>query len=165
LGRLDDRYRDLFGLLIDMYRHGLAHTHLTKTIKFRDRNNKWIVLGWALTDEDSHVRRHLTVQRRDARFFSLWIHVPLFVKHTLRAINLYRSDLQRAGVRSRLFARFKQGYIGTAAVFQEPSPPGSSGKHPPKSKSKIRLILNRYSEPGIQWVRTLIASGDAWDEG
>jgi len=44
LGRVSRRYRNSYGLLVDMYRHGLAHTHLTKCVKFRDARNRWITV-------------------------------------------------------------------------------------------------------------------------
>jgi hypothetical protein len=71
LGRSDPRYRDLYGLLVDMYRHGLAHTHLTKSFRIRDSANRWIVVGWAMTDEAAHRSQHLTVERVTGQFYRL----------------------------------------------------------------------------------------------
>lgn len=162
LGRVDRRYRDAYGLLVDMYRHGLAHTHLTKSIRFRGPTPGWVTVGWALTDEKAHRRRHLTVERRETRFFRIWLHVPKFVDHTLKAIKEFRLDLRKEGQHSSLFRQFKHGYIGTAGVFQEPAPPSPAGKPSKKGTRKQPLILKLYSANGVTWIRNVISSGKAW---
>jgi len=161
LGRIDDDYKELFGLLVDMYRHGLAHTHLAKSIKFRDASNHWVTVGWTIIQDDRHKSRHLACEQIEARFFLLSINVPQLVKDTLKAINLYVRDLRRGGERSRLFGRFKRGYIGTAAVFQEPPPPKSSPPGSPAKRRRNPLTLNQYSASGIAWIRRKLASGTA----
>src|SRR5262249_55341397 len=113
LGRVNPRYKELYGLIIDMYRHGLAHTHVAKCIRFRDARNRWITVGWAMTDMKGHRSRHLTIEQKEARYFRLWLHVPQLVEDTLKSLAEYRSDLQKAGAKSPLFRRFKVGYIGT----------------------------------------------------
>jgi hypothetical protein len=162
LGRVDGRYRDLYGLLVDMYRHGLAHTHLTKSIRFRDPAKRWVTIGWAMTDEKAHRSRHLTVEQGEARFFRLWLHIPKLVEDTLKAIRGYRSDLRKKGRLSSLFKQFKLGYMGTAAVFQEPAPPSSAGKPTRKGTRKLPLILKHYSADGLGWIHDEISSGKAW---
>jgi len=87
LGRVNPRYRDLFGLVFEMYRHGLAHTHMTKCVRFRGGDNRWVTLGWAMTDEDSHRSRHLTIEHKDARYYRIWIHVLQMVDDCLSAID------------------------------------------------------------------------------
>jgi hypothetical protein len=164
LGRVDTRYRDLYGLLVDMYRHGLAHTHLTKTFRFRGLANRWITVGWAITDGKAHNERHLTVEQKEARFCRLWLHVPTLVKDTLKAIKEYQSDLEKEGSGSTLFRRFKVGYIGTAAVFQEPATPSPAGKPPKKRPRKQPLTLKQYSADGLAWLQNEISSGHAWKE-
>jgi hypothetical protein len=161
LGRVNQLYRDLFGLLVDMYRHGLAHTHLSKSIKFRGARNRWITVGWAITDDPSHRPLHLTLQRWEPRYFALWLHVPQLVEDTLQAINSYGADLVNEGETSLLFARFKKGYIGTASVFQEAPPPSTSTKPRPKRKPQARLTLKHYSKPGVTWIRDQISSRKA----
>jgi hypothetical protein len=162
-------YRDLFGLLMDMYRHGLAHTHLAKSIRFRGPANRWITVGWAISDEGSLRFSHLTLFQRDMHFFVLMLHVPQFVRDTLLAIQRYRRDLRQQGETSRLFSRFKRGYIGTAAVFSErASPPGGatpaslrgSGKPKQKGKRSEPLLLNAYSIQGLAWIRQEINRGN-----
>jgi hypothetical protein len=164
LGRVNPRYRDLYGLLVDMYRHGLAHTHLTKSFRFRDSAKRWITTGWAITDGKAHRNRHLTVEQREARFFRLWLHVPKLVHDTLKAIKEYRSDLEKEGVASTPFRRFKVGYIGTAAVFQEPVAPSPAGKPPKKRPRKHALTLKQYSAEGLAWLQHEISSGSAWKD-
>ena len=162
LGRVNGRYGKMFGLLVDMYRHGLAHTHLTKCVRFRGAKNRWATLGWVITDTESDRCHHLTVERRETWFFRLWLHVRQLVDDTLKAIDLYSADLQARGVRSRLFPRFKRGYLGTAAVFQEPLP--STGTPPRRGRRQKPLALNNYSAPGISWVKSEIATGNSWKE-
>jgi hypothetical protein len=162
LGRINPCYKCLYGLLVDMYRHGLAHTHLTKSIKFRGARNRWITVGWAMSDEKGHRHRHLTIEQREARYFRLWLNVPQLVEDTLKALAAYRSDLQRAGDNSPLFRRFKVGYIGTAAVFQEPSPLSSVGTPLKKRTRKHPLVLKSYSADGIAWIQKKTSSGSAW---
>jgi hypothetical protein len=164
LGRIDDRYRHVFGLIFDMYRHGVAHTHLTKSVRFKDARNHWAVLGWAMADGDRERRFHLTLQQKGPRFFRLWLHVPKLVEHTIRSIRLYRSDLQTAGEASPLFRSFKQGYNGTAAVFYEPAPPSAATRGTRRSKQRGRLTLNRYSTAGMNWVRSQISTENVWVE-
>ncbi len=164
LGRVTPRYKELYGLLVDMYRHGLAHTHVAKCVKFRDARYRWITVGWAMSDKKRHRSRHLTVERREARYFRFWLHVPKLVEDTLKALGKYRSDLQKEGTVSPLFRRFKVGYIGTAAVFQEPPPPSSGGKPSKKRTRKQPLILKSYSTDGLAWLQKEISSGNAWKE-
>ena len=45
MGSVNNRYKKLAGLIIDMYRHGLMHTHMTKTIVLKNKKDKKI-LGW-----------------------------------------------------------------------------------------------------------------------
>jgi hypothetical protein len=166
LGRVTPRYKKLFGLIVDMYRHGLAHTHVTKCFRFRDAKHRWITIGWAMSDEKAHRSRHLTVERKETRYFRLWLQVPRFVEDALKAIGAYRSDLEKAGTtHSPLFLRFKAGYIGTASVFQEPQPPSPSGKPPKKRSRRQRLLLKDYSAEGLTWLQNEISSGNAWTSG
>ena len=162
LGRVDKRYRVLYGLLVDMYRHGLAHTHLTKSVKFRNRANRWVTIGWAMTDEKAHRHWHLSIEQVEARFYRIWLHVPKLVDDTLKAITAFRSDLQKKGRRSSLFKQFKVGYIGTAAVFEEPASPSGAAKPTKKSTRKQPLLLKHYSAEGLAWIQKEITSGKAW---
>ncbi len=161
LGRLDSRYRSLYGLLVDMYRHGLAHTHLTKSFRFRDPANRWITVGWAMTDEASHRDQHLTIEDGTVRFYRLWLHIPRLIEDTLAAIREYGLDLRKAGAAS-LFKRFKQGYVGTAAVFQEPPPPSPVKRPSRQPRRTPSLNLKPYSADGLAWIRTEISLGNAW---
>lgn len=163
LGRIDLGYKELYGLIIDMYRHGLAHTHVAKCFRFRDAHNRWITVGWAMSDEKQQRARHLTIERRGTRYFRLWLHVPKLVEDTLRAFAEYRSDLKKKGARSALFMRFKSGYIGTASVYQE-SPSPSPAAKPKKSSKKQPLTLKHYSADGLAWIRRTISSGHAWSQ-
>ena len=70
LGRVNPRYRELFGLVFNMYRHGLAHTHLTMCVRFRGGRHRWVTLGWGMSDDDCHRNRHLTIERRETQFFA-----------------------------------------------------------------------------------------------
>ena len=127
-------------------------------------------MGWAIADEDRYKPRHLTLEKREARFFRLWVHVPRLVDDTVKAINRYCRDLRTEGERSRFFSRFKRGYIGTASVFQEPPPPSKPAPKPKTSKptgkykNQERLTLKHYSMSGINWIRNEIATGNAWTE-
>jgi hypothetical protein len=125
---------------------------------------RWITIGWALTDEKTHEDRHLTVEQKEAHFFRLWLHVPKLVRDTLKAIKEYRSDLEEEGSTSTLFRRFKVGYIGTAAVFQEPAAPSPAGKPPKKRPLKQPLTLKQYSAEGVAWLQNEILSRNAWKE-
>ena len=103
LARVNPRYRELFGLVLDMYRHGLAHTRMTKSVRFRDARNRWVTLGWGMTDEDLHRKRHLTIEQLDARGFRIWLHVLQMVEDILTSIDLYAADLQASSA-APLFA-------------------------------------------------------------
>jgi hypothetical protein len=175
LARVNPRYRDIFGLVFDMYRHGLAHTRMTKSVRFRDARNRWVTLGWAMTDEDPHKVRHLSIEQIDTSDFRIWLHVLQMVEDTLTAIDLYAADLQANS--SRLFPLFKRGYEGTASVFQEPSVPVPSAGTSPKVKQRSKqvgkgksrkaqkpLTTNVYSTAGIALVRSDIAQKNTWKQ-
>lgn len=164
LGRVNPRYRELFGLVFNMYRHGLAHTHLTMCVRFRGGRHRWVTLGWGMSDDDCHRNRHLTIERRETHFFRIWLHVPRFVDDALQAIDFYASDPQKRGKRSRLFSRFKRGYEGTASVVDEPSAPMPPTSNPGKGKRKKSLALNAYSRDGVDFVKREIASQKTWTE-
>ena len=117
-----------------------------------------------MSDEKRHRSRHLTIERREPRYFRLWLHVPKLVEDALKALRKYRSDLQKEGAGSPLFRRFKVGYIGTAAVFQEPPPSSSVGKPLKKRARKQPLILKSYSADGLAWLQKEISSGNAWKQ-
>jgi len=171
LGRVDARYRQLFGLIYDMFRHGLAHTHMTKCVRFRDARKRWVTLGWGINDTESDRIVHLTLERRESNSFRLWLHPRQLVDDALQAVDYYSADLRRNGKTSELFARFKRGYLGTAAVFLErpaTSPATAQPQHPKTSPKKKRpkqeklLPLNWYSSDGIDCIRNDIASDKAW---
>ncbi|MCI0379571.1 MAG: hypothetical protein L0215_18335 [Gemmataceae bacterium] len=166
LGRVDSRYRILFGLLFDMYRHGLAHTHLTKSIKFRDSRNRWITVGWGLADEDHERPLHLRLEQRATRYLGLCLHVRQLVEDTLNAVNLYCTDLRNGGTASTLFRRFKRGHNGSAAVFREPPVAGPTRGRSKRGRSRRELlVLNRYSAPGITWIRRQVFYGRVLEKG
>jgi hypothetical protein len=169
LGRVNPRYRQLFGLIFDMFRHGLAHTHMTKCARFRDAQNRWITLGLGINDTASDRHLHLTLEQREPRYFRLWLHPPQLVDDVLQAIDHYCSDLLTQGEGSKIFARFKRGYLGTAAVFLEPAAPSKpitpkkSGKKKPPKQGKL-LPLNPYSSAGIECIRDDIKLGNVWSD-
>ena len=64
LGRINRDYRKLFGLVYDLYRHGLAHGHLIRIAKYRDGKN-WIYVGWAMTEDTAN---HLALRKHEGTF-------------------------------------------------------------------------------------------------
>ncbi|MFO0916867.1 MAG: hypothetical protein U0872_00950 [Planctomycetaceae bacterium] len=154
LGRVDPRYQKVFGLLVDMFRHGLAHTHLTKSIRFKATSNRWVTASWGISTDVADGSRHLVIEKSSKTFFLFWIHVPTFINDTLRAIDHFCIDLRSKGRSSRIFSRFKRGYLGTAASFDERQSLPPTGKRPKKKKEQP--VLNSYSTQGIDWLRTEI---------
>jgi hypothetical protein len=140
LGRINPRYQAVFALLFDMYRHGLAHGHLTRSVRYRGKDKKWHFIYWMMTEgrED-----HLCLRKESTGTKSwLIVSVSQLVDDTIAAIDLFIDDLQKKGPSSRLFTRFREGYAGTCIVLREPG----KGK-------KTKLTLNGYSQDGIDWIR------------
>jgi hypothetical protein len=152
------------GLLLDMFRHGLAHTHLTKSVRLRNAKGTWITLTWGLNDNPGDVHRHLSIQRVERSRFRLWFHVPTFAAHTLAAIDLYCDDLIQPGEGAKLLQRFKAGYLGTAAVSLAPDAYKPKGKGKGKKQKEDRLLpMANYSLNGINWIRGEIDTpGHTW---
>jgi len=148
LGWINDRYKNLFGLLFDMYRHGLMHTHLIRTARYK-KNGRWYFLGWAMTDDRQD---HLAL-RTDGRRTLLIVSVPQLVDDTISAIDRFGSDLRAAGPNSRLLSRFKRGYQGTSTTLREPEPLPPVKKAISMTRTPKRLRLKEYSRPGIDWIR------------
>jgi hypothetical protein len=164
LSRIDQRYEPLIGLLIDMFRHGLAHTHLTKTVRF-PLGRRRVHLRWGLNDTPSERDRdqHLTIQESPNQFYRLWIHVPQFVDHTVSALDLYSSDLGTSAPRSRLFTRFRRAYMGTAGAHLDPPPAtGALAIRKVRTRSSPALRLNPYARDGLHWVTNQIRDGNVW---
>jgi len=138
LGKVNRKYKKLFGLIFEMYRHGLAHGHLIKAVRYRDRNvNRFIY--WEMTEARD---RHLELRKDDARR-AVWLVlcVPQLIDDTISAIDTFIVELQLKGAGSRLFQQFRKGYEGTAVVFRTHS--SGRGK---------QLTLGRLSGKGIGWV-------------
>lgn len=147
LGRVNQLYNNLFGILFDMYRHGLAHTHLIRTARYR-KGGKWHFLYWEITEAR---KDHLALRSKGRRTW-LVVSVPQLVDDTIAAIELFAQDLRAAGGNSRLLARFKKGYEGTCTTLREAPPPAVKKTTTAKPKRK-KLMLNRYSGDGIDWIR------------
>ena len=140
LGAVDADYQHLFGLMFDMYRHGLAHTHLARTVRFR-KGRSWHFIGWGMTeDRGDHLAFKPTTRER---YLHLVVSIPQFVDDAIAAIRLYSQDLQRKGPSSRLFQRFKRGYAGTCLCLRERS--AAVGRKTPS--------LNHYSQDTLEWLK------------
>lgn len=158
LSQIDPRYKPLIGLLIDMFRHGLSHTHLTKTVRFLIRRRR-AHLRWGLNDTPLDRDQHLMIEERPDLVYRLWIHVPQIVDDTVKALDLYSADLGNTTPTSRLFTRFRRAYIGTAGAHLEPAP----ATRPPKrasTRSSPALRLNWYALDGLEWVTDQISQGN-----
>ena len=140
LGRVNAKYEQVFGLIFDMYRHGLAHGHVVRTARFL-KSRKWYFVYWGLTEERAD---HLAL-KKDATGRRVWlvVSVPQLIDDTIAAIDYFVADLEEKGATSRLFARFKRGYAGTCVSLREP----------PGKKGTKKLALNQYSQEGIDWLR------------
>lgn len=88
MSSINKRYKKLAGLIIDMYRHGLMHTHMTKLVKLG--NGK--ILGWELQDTDSN-SQHLTLKSVD-HGYNLVINVYQFIEDFLKGLDNYEKDLK-----------------------------------------------------------------------
>lgn len=144
LGQVDRRYRNIYGLLYDLYRHGLMHTGLIKTVRFANKTNRLCFLKWGLRSE---YPKHLLVERlprSSKNSYHLWISVPQFRVDAVKSVDAYIADLRSCSRRSRLFIRFRRGYFGTAVAFRE---------HPAAPVSKKKLQLKSYSTSGMDWVK------------
>jgi hypothetical protein len=140
LGRVNSDYKNAFGLLFDMYRHGLAHTHLARTVRYR-KGRTWHFIGWAITEERTD---HLAFNRGiRSRYLRLVVSIPQLVDDTIAAIDLFIEDLQGRGPASRLFQRFRKGYAGTCLCLRERA--AVIGRDKPS--------LNHYSQQTIDWVK------------
>jgi hypothetical protein len=161
LAQIDERYEPLIGLLIDMFRHGLAHTHLTKTVRFRIGGRQRAHLRWGMNDTPSQEDQHLTIQESRNQIYRLWIHVPQFVGDTVKALDRYSSDLGNSTSRSRLFTRFRRAYLGTAGAHLEPPPPAAPRtRRTVSATSSPALQLHWYARDGLQWVMNQIRAGN-----
>jgi len=144
LGRLNSQYKHLFGLLFDMYRHGLAHGHLVRSARYL-KNGKWHFVYWRITEERSD---HLTL-RRNTNENRVWltVSVPQLVDDTIAAIDLLICDLNTKKPNSQLFARFRRGYAGTCVALRDPQALRAGPR---------KLKLNNYSNVGINWIRASV---------
>ena len=148
LGRINPRYKDVFGLLFDMYRHGLAHGHLIRTARYQ-KGSKWHFVYWEITEDPTN---HLAFRNKGKRTW-LVVSVPQLVDDTIAAIDKYIEDLKERGSTSRLLSRLRRGYEGTCTALREPplaiKPPATRKPKPKPGK----LQLNPYSRNGIDWIR------------
>jgi hypothetical protein len=148
LGRVNARYKDIFGLVFDMYRHGLAHGHLIRTARYL-KDGEWHRVYWIITD----ARKDHLALRTSGRNTWFVVSVPQLVDDTIAAINKFIEDLNQRGTKSKLLARFKKGYEGACTALREPLPPGVKHKNvKPKTEAK-KLRLNAYSRDGITRIR------------
>jgi len=139
LGEANRRYKKLSGLIIDMYRHGLMHTHMIKNVKLDDGK----ILGWELQDNDDS-DKHLQVEKR-AHGGNLVINVNRLIEDSIEAINLYQSKLDR---NKNLLNRFKKGYFGMAVAVEQPTKNQNK-----KTNQKLKLTMKEYSYDGIQLLK------------
>jgi len=141
LGRVDERYKELFGLLYDLYRHSLIHTHMARNVRFQVKR-RWYRLFWDLTESTSD---HLELVLRGKRVYSLVLSVPRFVRDTVSALDSYIDDLKTVRPASKLFARFRRGYYGTAVAFRDSQRPN-------------KLCLSGHSISGMTWIKNEVVT-------
>jgi len=138
-----------FRVVFDMYRHGLAHSHLIRTARYL-KGGKWHFVYWEITEER---KDHLALRRNGTRTW-LVVSVPQLVDDMIAAIERFIQDLKAGGANSRLLSKFKKGYEGTCTTLREPPPPVVKKTGAAKTKSKPKkLKLNSYSWDGIDWIR------------
>lgn len=109
LGRVNPRYRSIFGLLFDMYRHGLAHGHLVRTVRYL-QDHKWHRIYWSITEDTTD---HLGLHTSGPATW-LVVSIPQLVDDTIAALDEFSGDLGRKGPESKLLDRFKKGYISSS---------------------------------------------------
>ena len=148
LGRVNARYKDIFGVVFDMYRHGLAHGHLIRTARYL-QGSEWRRVYWIITEERGD---HLAL-RTSGKITRIVVSVPQLVDDTIAAIDKFIQDLKKRGPKSRLLARFKKGYEGACTTLREPLPPGVKAKSVKPKADVNKLRLNAYSRDGINWIR------------
>jgi hypothetical protein len=142
LARVNRLYEHVFGLIFDLYRHGLVHGHLARSARYR-KNRKWHFVHWALTDEK---KDHLSLHTEGTHTMII-VSVPQLVEDTIAAIDLFSQALKAGGKKSRLLSRFKRGYEGACTSLREPIPATAAKKGNPK------LRLKAYSRDGLDWIR------------
>jgi len=139
MGSVNKRYKKLAGLIIDMYRHGLMHTHMTKMVHLK--NGK--LLGWELQDSD-FINEHLKLKSAN-HGYNLVINVHQFIKDFLESLDKYEEDLKN---KSNYLNKFKKGYFGMAVTFGEPNK-GMSRRR----RGRQTLIMKSYSYDSLQFLK------------
>ena len=136
----DASYKDLAGLLYVGYRHGLMHTHMPKTFRYRNRS-----VGWWIT------------YRPEAHFSflnnNLLICPAVFYKDLDLAIKFYIKDFDDRKKVRILSKNFKKGFeeMGRITSLDKLGKKGS--KMTVKSVRKGLMYLNQWSSPRIPNLR------------
>ena len=89
LGRVNSRYKDIFGIVFDMYRHG----HLIRTARYL-KGIQWRRVYWIITEAREN---HLPL-RTSGKITSIAVSVAQLIDDTIAAIDGFIGDLNRPGV-------------------------------------------------------------------
>ena len=141
MGSVNERYKKLAGLIIDMYRHGLMHTHMTKIVQLD--NGK--LLGWELQDYD-HGNEHLKLKTAD-HGYNLVINVYQFIKDFLESLDRYEKDLVNS---TYYLNKFKKGYFGMAVAFSEPN---QGVPRRIRNRRRQALTMRSYSYESLKFLK------------
>jgi hypothetical protein len=114
LARVDPRYRSIGYLLVDMFRHPLVHTSLSRS--YRARAGRYVIRSAIYWEEDTRRRRQL-IARRKAHLVrkmykaSDYLIINDHVLHddVVRALGMYRQELLSGRYRV-LARRFSSAY-------------------------------------------------------
>ena len=88
-----------------MYRHGLLHGHLVRSVRFQGDSKKCHHIYWQISESrEGHLQ---IIRKSDPSKIWVAVSVMQFVDDTIAAIDLFIEDLQKRGPTSRLLARFR----------------------------------------------------------
>jgi hypothetical protein len=142
LGAVDPRYKSIGALLVDMFRHPLIHTSLSRSYQV---GRGYILKSAIYWEEDTRRRRSLVARRKahlvrktyKGRDF-LVINDHVLHDDVVQALSLYRADLL-SGRHHLLARRFSNGYRQATAVVSVASL--RPAKKTPQGKKKPQGTL------------------------
>jgi len=97
LGRVDNRYQEVSGLIYDALRHGYIHLATPKRVKLRDgKVLDFLFIRSGKREEYLKVKKMQEVQRTGARedVYRLSLDLPLLYRDLLSAIDKYAEDIR-----------------------------------------------------------------------